>query len=66
MNCFESESVEIATLIRKADEGEDIFNPNQPKVIINTEGDAIYFSRAAIPYLQRCGNKQMVRETYIL
>lgn len=52
MNCFEDESVEIATLIRIAGGSEDIFNPNQPKVIINTYGDAIYFSRAAIPYLR--------------
>jgi 3-deoxy-manno-octulosonate cytidylyltransferase (CMP-KDO synthetase) len=50
--CFTSESVEIATLIRKVEEGEDIFNPNQPKVIITTEGDALYFSRAAIPYIR--------------
>ena len=52
MNCFGSESVEIATLIRIAGKDEDIFNPNQPKVIINTAGDAIYFSRAAIPYIR--------------
>jgi 3-deoxy-manno-octulosonate cytidylyltransferase (CMP-KDO synthetase) len=54
--CFSDESVAIATLVRKAEPGEDIFNPNQPKVIINNEGDAIYFSRAAIPY-QREGDK---------
>ncbi|MEI6047578.1 MAG: 3-deoxy-manno-octulosonate cytidylyltransferase [Bacteroidota bacterium] len=52
MKCFTGESVEIATLVRKVDPGEDIFNPNQPKVIINTEGDAIYFSRAAIPFIR--------------
>jgi 3-deoxy-manno-octulosonate cytidylyltransferase (CMP-KDO synthetase) len=50
--CFNSESVEIATLARKVEPGEDIFNPNQPKVIINREGDAIYFSRAAIPFVR--------------
>ena len=50
--CFNDESVQIATLIRKVEQGEDIFNPNQPKVVINSEGDAIYFSRAAIPYLR--------------
>jgi 3-deoxy-manno-octulosonate cytidylyltransferase (CMP-KDO synthetase) len=48
--CFDDVTVEIATLIRKAENGEDIFNPNQPKVLINSNGDAIYFSRAAIPY----------------
>ncbi|MCE5347317.1 MAG: 3-deoxy-manno-octulosonate cytidylyltransferase [Bacteroidales bacterium] len=52
IKCFTGENVEIATLIRKCETGEDIFNPNQPKVIINTEGDAIYFSRAAIPYIR--------------
>jgi len=52
MKCFTGERVEIATLVRKAEPGEDIFNSNQPKVIINSEGDAIYFSRAAIPYVR--------------
>lgn len=50
--CFSSESVEIATLVRKVEEGEDIFNPNQPKVVITSEGYALYFSRAAIPYVR--------------
>jgi 3-deoxy-manno-octulosonate cytidylyltransferase (CMP-KDO synthetase) len=48
--CFEDETVQIATLIRKAGKGEDIFNPNQVKVILDSEGNAIYFSRAAIPF----------------
>jgi 3-deoxy-manno-octulosonate cytidylyltransferase (CMP-KDO synthetase) len=52
INCFKSEDVEIATLIRETEPGEDIFNVNQPKVIINLMGDAIYFSRAVIPYLR--------------
>ena len=52
MKCFTGERVEIATLVRKAEPGEDIFNSNQPKVILNSEGDAIYFSRAAIPYVR--------------
>jgi len=51
-DCFSDRNVEIATLVRKTEPGEDIFNINQPKVIINTSGDAIYFSRAAIPYLR--------------
>ena len=52
MECFNDENVELATLVRKVEPGEDIFNPNQPKVIFNIKGDAIYFSRAAIPYLR--------------
>jgi 3-deoxy-manno-octulosonate cytidylyltransferase (CMP-KDO synthetase) len=50
--CFTDENVQIATLVRKTEPGEDIFNPNQPKVILNSEGDAIYFSRAAIPFVR--------------
>jgi 3-deoxy-manno-octulosonate cytidylyltransferase (CMP-KDO synthetase) len=52
MKCFTSDKIKIATLVRKTVSGEDIFNPNQPKVIINKDGDAIYFSRAAIPFLR--------------
>lgn len=51
-NCFITKGVEIATLVRRTEPGEDIFNPNQPKVILNSEGDAIYFSRAAIPFIR--------------
>jgi 3-deoxy-manno-octulosonate cytidylyltransferase (CMP-KDO synthetase) len=53
-SCFDDKSVEIATLIRKTRPGEDIINPNQPKVIIDTSGNAIYFSRAVIPFHRDC------------
>jgi 3-deoxy-manno-octulosonate cytidylyltransferase (CMP-KDO synthetase) len=56
-DCFSDPSVSIATLVRKTEPGEDIFNPNQPKVILNGEGDAIYFSRAAIPYIRGEGKE---------
>ena len=52
MKCFVDETVELATLVRKVKPGEDIFNPNQPKVILNLKGDAIYFSRTAIPFIR--------------
>jgi 3-deoxy-manno-octulosonate cytidylyltransferase (CMP-KDO synthetase) len=52
MDCFRDENVELATLVRKTQPGEDLFNPNQPKVIVNLSMDAIYFSRAAIPFLR--------------
>lgn len=50
--CFSDPDVGIATLVRKTLQGEDIFNPHQPKVVIGSNGDALYFSRAAIPYLR--------------
>jgi 3-deoxy-manno-octulosonate cytidylyltransferase (CMP-KDO synthetase) len=51
-SCFHDKNVKIATLIRKTTPGEDIFNPNQPKVILDSEGNAIYFSRTAIPFIR--------------
>jgi 3-deoxy-manno-octulosonate cytidylyltransferase (CMP-KDO synthetase) len=50
--CFEDESVEIATLIRKVEPEEDLFNPNHPKVAVAKNHDAIYFSRSVIPYFR--------------
>jgi 3-deoxy-manno-octulosonate cytidylyltransferase (CMP-KDO synthetase) len=49
-SCFIDKKVTIATLIRKTIPGEDVFNPNHVKVITDTEGNAIYFSRTAIPF----------------
>jgi 3-deoxy-manno-octulosonate cytidylyltransferase (CMP-KDO synthetase) len=59
--CFTDNSVRIATLVRKAEPGEDIFNPNQPKVILDIEGNAIYFSRAAIPYVREAEKSEWAR-----
>ena len=60
--CFNNDNVQIATLVRQAEPGEDIFNPNQPKVIINSEGDAIYFSRAAIPFHREAEKSEWTRK----
>ncbi len=52
VECFEKNNkVEIATLIKKITDEEALFNPNNPKVIVNTNKEAIYFSRATIPYI---------------
>jgi 3-deoxy-manno-octulosonate cytidylyltransferase (CMP-KDO synthetase) len=52
VSCFEDSSVEIATLICRALTNDDVFNPNQIRTVISVKGDALYFSRAAIPFLR--------------
>jgi 3-deoxy-manno-octulosonate cytidylyltransferase (CMP-KDO synthetase) len=52
ISCFADKSVEIATLIRKVEPGEDITNPNHPKVIVDLSGNALYFSRNVIPFIR--------------
>ncbi len=40
----------IATLAAAIDDGQDIFNPNAVKVVLDKAGYALYFSRAPIPW----------------
>lgn len=40
----------IATLAAEIKEIEEVFNPNAVKVVLNKDGYALYFSRAAIPW----------------
>lgn len=64
-DCFIDDKVNIATLVRKAGPDEDIFNPNQPKVVIDTDGYALYFSRAAIPFVRDARQEEWTsRHTY--
>lgn len=51
-SCFTSKEVELATLVKKISDPEDLFNPNTPKVVINSKKEAIYFSRQTIPYIR--------------
>jgi 3-deoxy-manno-octulosonate cytidylyltransferase (CMP-KDO synthetase) len=55
MECFEDEKTDIATLVKpfsEADGIEALENPNSPKVVLDKESRAIYFSRSVIPYLR--------------
>lgn len=52
ISCFEDQSVGLATLIKKINTEEELFNVNIPKVLIDKNQQAIYFSRQTIPYLR--------------
>jgi 3-deoxy-manno-octulosonate cytidylyltransferase (CMP-KDO synthetase) len=47
--CFKDEKTGIATLIKKIDLEEDLFNTNRPKVAIDENNFALMFSRNVIP-----------------
>lgn len=51
-SCFTDKSVQIATLITEIKDEKDLFNINETKVAVSLSGDALYFSRAAIPYIR--------------
>lgn len=43
---------ELATLVKRITDTETLFNPNTPKVLLNSAHEAIYFSRQTLPYLR--------------
>lgn len=53
--CFDDQETQIATLVkpfRADDDFETLFNPNSPKVVLNSKMQAMYFSRSVIPYMR--------------
>jgi 3-deoxy-manno-octulosonate cytidylyltransferase (CMP-KDO synthetase) len=50
--CFQNPGTGIATLIKPVDDTEELLNPNIIKVVVQKSGNAIYFSRAAIPFFR--------------
>jgi 3-deoxy-manno-octulosonate cytidylyltransferase (CMP-KDO synthetase) len=52
VSCFQTDTVRLATLIKEIHTEEELFNVNQPKVVINALGEAIFFSRQTIPFLR--------------
>jgi len=51
-NCFKNKEVQIATLAKKIERKEELFNTNVNKVILDNSGKALYFSRHPIPFIQ--------------
>lgn len=61
MACFDDADTQIATLVKpftEADGEAALFNPNSPKVVLNSRNEAMYFSRSVIPYLRGCDASQ--------
>lgn len=57
-SCFDRPDTHIATLVRRFDPAagfDALFNPNTPKVVLDNEGCALYFSRSIIPYVRNKG-----------
>lgn len=52
VSCFDDEATQIATLRTPICGNEELFSPNNVKVICNAQGRAVYFSRQPLPYLR--------------
>lgn len=65
-SCFDTPQVQIATLVRRfnPERGFDaLFNPNTPKVVMDSAMNALYFSRSIIPYVRGAEWKEWLHKT---
>ncbi len=49
---FADSEVKIGTLVKKLTDPADLDNPNTMKVVLNTKGNGMYFSRSCIPFVR--------------
>jgi 3-deoxy-manno-octulosonate cytidylyltransferase (CMP-KDO synthetase) len=55
LGLLDAEDAPVATLKKRIERPDDIADPNVVKVVTDARGDAIYFSRAAIPFVRQAG-----------
>ncbi len=59
MHCFDSPGTRIATLVKPfTGTIAELENPNSPKVVVDNNGNALYFSRSVIPHLRGTSREQ--------
>ena len=49
---FSDPSIQVTTLYRRIEDPSEMTNPNVVKVVLDRAGYAMYFSRAAVPYVR--------------
>lgn len=63
-SCFTDKNIQLATLIKEIHSDDELFNTNIPKVVINANQQAIYFSRHPIPYIRNAQQKEDWKSTH--
>jgi len=52
MECFNDKQTQIATLGKPFESIDAVRNPNSPKIVVDNNGYAMYFSRSVIPFVR--------------
>lgn len=63
--CFDDAVTQIATLVKPfapEDGLAALENPNSPKVVVNKNMNALYFSRSVIPYLRNVAKEEWLKQ----
>jgi 3-deoxy-manno-octulosonate cytidylyltransferase (CMP-KDO synthetase) len=59
-------SIRFATLARRLETDEELFDPNVVKVVVTKDGRALWFSRFPIPYLRTTANEKRAKQFQFL
>ena len=51
-HCFDNPATQIATLGKPFSDMDGVANPNSPKIVVDNQGFALYFSRSIIPFVR--------------
>ncbi|MFR9523917.1 MAG: 3-deoxy-manno-octulosonate cytidylyltransferase [Rikenellaceae bacterium] len=65
LGCFERDAVDIATLVKPFAADAPLAaleNPNSPKVVVDKNWCALYFSRSVVPYLRGVEREKWLKE----
>ena len=58
---FEDENLQMATVATELTDAEEMRNPNNVKVVIDKNNNALYFSRSLIPYPRNVGKAKVFK-----
>lgn len=53
----------IATLVKKLNDQESLFNPNVVKAVVALDGRALYFSRSPLPHIRNTKEEEWLQKT---
>lgn len=59
--CFDDARTQIATIGKKFTEMAAVENPNSPKIVVDNNGYAMYFSRSIIPFIRGIEQKDWLQ-----
>ena len=61
---LDDEDAEVSTLAYEISDPAELTNMNTVRVVVNRKGDALYFSRAAIPFIRDCADSSQWLNQY--
>lgn len=60
--CFDDPQTQIATIGKPFDAMDAVENPNSPKIVVDNNGNAMYFSRSVIPFVRGKQCEEWIKE----